>query len=74
MKHKEFRNRVAYARRFGKLEVENVVMKERIHRLVRDNNRVVKKLRNLEEKHKEVLLELDKIVCKEGRKTEAARQ
>lgn len=42
MKHKEFRNRVAYARRFGKLEVENVVMKERIHRLVRDNNRVVK--------------------------------
>lgn len=74
MKHQEFRNRVAYARRLGELEVENVAMELKIHRLARENNRVVKKLHNLEEKHKDVLVELDKIVCKEGRKTEAARQ
>lgn len=60
MKHQEFRNRVAYARRLGELEVENVAMEQKIHRLARVNNRVVKKLRNLEEKHKDVLLELDK--------------
>lgn len=61
MKHQKFSNRVAYARRYGELVVENVAMQQRIHRLARDNNRVVKKLRNLEEKHKDVLLELDKI-------------
>lgn len=60
MKHQKFSNRVAYARRYGELVVENVAMEQRIHRLARDNNRVVKKLRNLEEKHKDVLLELDK--------------
>lgn len=59
MKHQEFRNRVAYARRLGELEVENVAMELKIHRLARDNNRVVKKLHNLEEKHKDVLVELD---------------
>lgn len=59
MKHQKFRNRVAYARRLGELEVENVAMELKIHRLARDNNRVVKKLHNLEEKHKDVLVELD---------------
>lgn len=42
MKHQKFSNRVAYARRYGELVVENVAMEQRIHRLVRDNNRVVK--------------------------------
>ena len=42
MKHQKFRNRVAYARRLGELEVENVEMELKIHRLARDNNRVVK--------------------------------
>lgn len=59
MKHQKFRNCVAYARRLGELEVENVAMELKIHRLARDNNRVVKKLHNLEEKHKDVLVELD---------------
>lgn len=43
MKLQEFRNCVAYARRLGELEVENVEMELKIHRLARDNNRVVKK-------------------------------
>lgn len=64
MKHKNFSNSVAYARRYGELVVENVAMEQRIHRLARDNNRVVKKHRNLKEKHKDVLLELDKMTTK----------
>lgn len=59
MKHKNFSNRVAYVRRYGELVAENMEMEHRIHRLVRDNNRVVKKLRNLEEKHKDVVAELE---------------
>lgn len=43
MKHQKFSNRVAYARRYGELVVENVAMEQRIHSLARDNNRVEKK-------------------------------
>lgn len=42
MKHQEFKNRDAYARRYGELVAENVAMEQRIHRLVRDYNRVAK--------------------------------
>lgn len=42
MKHQEFKNRDAYARRYGELVAENVAMEQRIHRLVKDYNRVVK--------------------------------
>ena len=60
MKHQEFKNRDAYARRYGELVAENVAMEQRIHRLVRDYNRVVKKLRKLEDKHEGVVMELEK--------------
>lgn len=60
MKHQEFKNRDAYARRYGELVFENVTMEKRIHRLVRDYNMVVKKLRELECKHKDVVTELAK--------------
>lgn len=59
MKHKEWKESVAYAKRYGELVAKNEAMKLKIHRLARDNNRVVKKLHNLEEKHKDVLVELD---------------
>lgn len=59
MKHQEFRNRDAYARRYGELVAENVAMEQRIHRLVRDYNRVVKKLRQLEDKHEDVVAQLE---------------
>ncbi len=57
MKHQERKKCDAYARRYGELVAENVAMEQRIHRLVRDYNRVVKKLRNLEDKHKDVVAE-----------------
>lgn len=60
MKHKEFKNRDAYARRYVELVFENVTMRKRIHRLVRDYNTVAKKLRELECKHKDVVTELEK--------------
>lgn len=60
MKHKEFKNRDAYARRYVELVFENVTMRKRIHRLVRDYNTVAKKLRELECKHKDVVTELAK--------------
>lgn len=60
MKHQEFKNRDAYARRYGELVFENVTMEKRIHRLVRDYNTVAKKLRELECKHKDVVMELEK--------------
>lgn len=60
MKHQEFKNRDAYARRYGELVSENVMMEERIHRLVIDYNMVAKKLRELECKHKDVVMELEK--------------
>lgn len=58
MKHQEFKNRDAYARRYGELVAENVAMEQRIHRLVRDYNRVAKKLRNLEDEHEDVVVQL----------------
>lgn len=60
MKHQEFKNRDAYARRYGELVAENVAMEQRIHRLVKDYNRVVKKLCKLEYKHEDVVAELEK--------------
>ena len=60
MKHQEFKYRDAYARRYGELVFENVTMEKRIHRLVRDYNMVAKKLRELECKHKDVVMELEK--------------
>lgn len=60
MKHKEWKNSVADARRYRELVAKNDAMKLKIRRFTRGYNRVVKKLRNLEEKHKDVLLELDK--------------
>jgi chromosome segregation ATPase len=59
MKHQEFRNRDAYARRYGELVAENVAMEQRIHRLARDYNRVAKKLRNLEDEHEDVVAQLE---------------
>ena len=60
MKHQAFKNRDAYARRYGELVAENVAMEQRIHRLVKDYNRVVKKLCKLEYKHEDVVAELEK--------------
>lgn len=60
MKRQEFKNRDAYARRCIELVAENMTMKQRIHRLVRDYNMVAKKLRELECKHKDVVMELEK--------------
>lgn len=60
MKHQEFKNRDAYTRRYGEMVAENVTMEQRIHRLVRDYNRVVKKLRKLKDKHEDVVMELAK--------------
>ena len=60
MKHQEFKNCDAYARRYGELVAENVAMEQRIHRLVRDYNRVVKKFRKLKDKHEDVVVELEK--------------
>lgn len=60
MKHQEFKNRDAYARRYGELVAEKVAMEQRIHRLVRDYNRVVKKFRKLKDKHEDVVVELEK--------------
>lgn len=60
MKHQEFKNRDAYARRYGELVAEKVAMEQRIHRLVRDYNRVVKKFRKLKDKHEDVVMELAK--------------
>ena len=60
MKHQKVKNRDAYARRYGEFVFENVTMEKRIHRLVRDYNMVVKKLRELECKHKDVVMELEK--------------
>lgn len=60
MKHQEFKNRDAYARRYGELVFENVTMEKRIHRLVSDYNTVAKKLRELECKHKDVVTEMAK--------------
>lgn len=60
MKHKNFSNRVAYARRYGESVAKNEALNLKIRRFTRGYNRVVKKLRNLEEKHKDVLLKLDK--------------
>lgn len=48
MKHQEFKNRDAYTRRYGEMVAENVTMEQRIHRLVRDYNRVVKKTSQVE--------------------------
>lgn len=60
MKHQERKKRDAYARRYGELVVKNVEMEQRIHRLVRDYNRVAGELRKLEDKHEDVVMELAK--------------
>lgn len=60
MKHQERKKRDAYARRYGELVADNVAMEQRIHRLVEDYNRVAGKLRNLEDKYEEVVMELKK--------------
>lgn len=60
MKHQERKRRDAYARRYGELVADNVAMEQRIHRLVRDSNRLLEKLCKLEDKHKEVVTELEK--------------
>lgn len=59
MKHQEFRNRVAYARRYGELVAENEAMKLKIRRLDRGYKRVVKKLFKQEDEYKDVVAELE---------------
>ena len=59
MKHQGFKKRVAYARCYRELVAENMTMKQRIHRLVGDYNRVVKKLSKLEYEHEDVVAELE---------------
>lgn len=60
MKHQERKKRDAYARRYGELVADNVAIEQRIHRLVRDYNRVAGQLRKLEDKHVDVVTELEK--------------
>lgn len=60
MKYQERKKRDAYARRYGELVADNVAMEQRIHRLVRDYNRVAGQLRKLEDKHVDVVTELGK--------------
>ena len=59
MKHQEFRNRVAYARRNKELVAENEAMKLKIRRFAKGYKRVVKKLLNLRDKYEDVSEELE---------------
>lgn len=59
MKHQEFRNRVAYARRNKELVAENEAMKLKIRRFAKGYKRVVKKLLNLGDKYEDVAAELE---------------
>lgn len=59
MKHQEFRNRFAYARRNKELIAENEAMKLKIRRFAKGYKRVVKKLLNLGEKYEDVATELE---------------
>ena len=59
MKHQEFRNRFAYARRNKELVAENEAMKLKIRRFAKGYKRVVKKLLNLGEKYEDVATELE---------------
>lgn len=68
MIHQGFKKRVAYVRCYRELVAENMTMKQRIHRLVGDYNRVVKKLRKLEYEHEDVV-ETGDPFCKENPET-----
>lgn len=59
MKHQKWKKRVADARRYGELVAENEAMKLKIRRFSRGYKRVVKNLRNLENKHEDVVAELE---------------
>lgn len=59
MKHQEWKKRVADARRYGELVAENEAMKLKIRRFSRGYKRVIKNLRNLENKHEDVVAELE---------------
>lgn len=59
MKHQEFRNRVAYARRNKELVAENEAIKLKIRRFAKGYKRVVKKLLNLGDKYEDVATELE---------------
>lgn len=59
MKHKEWKKRVADARRYRELVAENEAMKLKIRRFTRGYKRVKKKLFSLEDKHEDVVAELE---------------
>lgn len=59
MKHQEFRNRVAYTRRYKELVAENEAMKLKISRFTKGYKRVVKKLHNLRDKYEDVAAKLE---------------
>ena len=59
MKHKEFRNRVAYTSRNKELVAENEAMKLKIRRFAKGYKIVVKKLLNLRDKYEDVAAELE---------------
>lgn len=60
MKHQKRKSRNANARRYGELVAENVKMEQRVQRLVKKYNSVAEKLRKLEDKNENVVMELAK--------------
>lgn len=59
MKNQGWKKRVADARRNRELVAENEAMKLKIRRFARGYKRVVKKLRNLEDEHEDVVAKLE---------------